>query len=546
MKSIVTCKEMKELDRYTMEERGVPSCVLMERAALAVFSEITRRCKKTDPVLVVCGTGNNGGDGIAIGRLLHLAGYPVSVFAAGKPEKMTEETRRQYQIAKQYHVPFCDTFAPARAAVLVDALFGVGLSREVGGLFREIIERMNCSDAFRVAVDIPSGIDGDTGLVLGCAFRADLTVTFAYIKRGLCLYPGREYAGQIVTADIGIYGRWPGIDPCRVFDGSGAGHASDADHAYDAERGYNSERAYDPDHLSDAGSRVHFLVEEDLRLLPRRKMNGHKGTFGKVLVAAGSENMCGAAFFSAAAALRCGAGMVQILTDAVNRAPLSVLLPEALISTEKTEEACKSLFGWCDALIIGPGLGKSETALLMIRSLLSLASDAGCPVVLDADGLNLLSENPSLCTFLGPHVVVTPHFGEMSRLTGKSIRDLKKDPVGEAASFALEHRCTCVLKDACTVIASPEGEVYLNMSGNDGMGTAGAGDVLSGILGGFLCVHRESGLSIPFLSAAGVFVHGLAGDAAAAKSGKASVTAGSILQEVPAVLQKIEQTQKKN
>ena len=493
---------MKELDRYTIEENQVPSCVLMERAALAVFSEITSRIGKEKTILVVCGTGNNGGDGIAIARLLHLAGYSASVYVAGDPQKMTEETRRQYTIAVKYGVVFQSSFEPRKASVLVDALFGVGLSREITGIFRDQIEEMNSCDAFRVSVDIPSGIDGDTGRVLGCAFRADLTVTFAFLKRGLCLYPGREYAGTVVTADIGIYG--------SKVNGSGD--------------------------IRDAGSLVYHLEKADLQLIPKRRMDGHKGTFGKVLLIAGTAGMCGAAYFSAAAALACGVGMVQILTDPANRVPLQMLLPEAIINTSETEEEWNKVFGWCDTLIIGPGLGTSPESLHKLGLFLKWAAASARFVVLDADGLNLLSENPELRKYLGPRTVITPHLGEMARLTGKTVQAIKNDPVKEAVSFASENNCCCILKDACTITASPDGRIYLNLSGNDGMGTAGAGDVLSGIEGGFLCVNRENSPDASFLSALGVFVHGLAGDRAAGKSGRASVTAGKILDAIPGVL----------
>ena len=422
---------------------------------------------------------------------------------------MTEETKRQYSIAVKYGTAFSSRFEPRKASVLVDALFGVGLSREITGTFRELIEEMNCCTAFRAAVDIPSGIDGDTGAVLGCAFRADLTVTFGFIKRGLCLYPGREYAGKIITADIGIYGK--GFGPGVV---------------------------HMPDPVHDAGSGVCCLEREDLCLLPERRPDGHKGTFGKVLLVAGSAGMCGAAYLSAAAALKCGAGMVQILTDPANRVPLQVLLPEAIINTSGTEEEWRNVFEWSDMLVIGPGLGTSADARRKVETFLKWAASGGRYVVLDADGLNLLAENPDLQSYLGPQTVITPHPGEMSRLTGRPVQEIRHMSAEEAAGFSSVNNCICILKDACTVTAAPDGRLWFNLSGNDGMGTAGSGDVLSGIVGGFLCVNRKNSTDAAFLAAASVFVHGLAGDSAAQKYGRASVTAGRILEEIPCVLKR--------
>lgn len=217
MKKVVTCSQMKLLDHETIHSMHVPSLVLMERAALAVRDEIVKYLLGKNPdgswqherVLAVCGSGNNGGDGIAIARLLHLSGIHTEIFLAGNPDKMTEETRRQWEIAASYQVPVTNNPVWSEYTVIADGIFGVGLSREIAGKYREIIDCMNQAEACKVAVDIPSGIHGDTGAILGVAFKADMTVTFAYRKRGLCLYPGRMYAGKVVTADIGIYDRDP-------------------------------------------------------------------------------------------------------------------------------------------------------------------------------------------------------------------------------------------------------------------------------------------------------------------------------------------------
>mgnify|MGYP000473710071 CR=1 FL=1 len=292
MKKLVTCKEMKDLDSTTIREIGVPSEVLMERAALKVVEETEKYLQKDERILVVCGSGNNGGDGIAVARLFHLKGIRVEFYMVGNKDKMTRETALQYKIASGYRVPEVNNPQWSEYTTIVDAIFGVGLSRPVEGKYAELISTMNRASAYKVAVDIPSGIDSDTGFEKGIAFRADLTVTFAFRKRGLCFYPGRMYGGEIVVTDIGIYSI-PGKKIC-----------------------------------------MHHLEREDLKMLPERVPYGNKGTFGKVLLIAGSEGMCGAAYLSAAAALKSSAGMVRIQTVEANRIPLQTLLPEAMITCD--------------------------------------------------------------------------------------------------------------------------------------------------------------------------------------------------------------------
>ncbi len=513
MRRILTCSEMKEMDRRTIEDHRVPSCVLMERAALSLCEEIIKHMDpEKDSCLALCGSGNNGGDGIAAARILHLKGYRAAVYMAGSPEHMTEECRRQLEIAEGFGVPVLAEPEIEAYTVLIDALFGVGLSRPVEGKYRDLVERINRQEAFTVACDIPSGVCGDTGRVLGCAVKADLTVTFACEKRGQLLYPGRELCGTLLHREIGI-----------------------------------------PIAPSPEGGEGCFATEpSDLRVLASRRPEGNKGTFGKVLCVTGSPGMAGAAYFTAAAALRTGCGMVKVQTAEENRLPLQTLCPEAIVDTEQTEEAFSRDLDWCDVLVLGPGLGTGGEAAERAGWFLNRAAQKGLPVVLDADGLNLLAAHPEWKTYLGPRVIVTPHVGEMSRLTGKSIRELKEDLPEAARALALENHVTCVLKDAATVTASPEGGVWINTSGNDGMAGAGSGDVLSGVLGGLLAVNRgfaekadekscalwPEGLQsfagrMAFLAALGVYLHGFAGDLAAEEEGRWGMTARSILSKLP-------------
>lgn len=502
MKEIVTCAEMKALDKMTIENIGIPSCVLMERAALKTAEEMERvfagRGQK-ERILCVCGSGNNGGDGAAAARILFLHGYQAEIFLAGSRDRLTEETKRQLEIAANYHVPTVNNPRWDEYTTIVDAIFGVGLKRPVEGRYADLIRRMNAADAWKVAVDIPSGVDGDTGMELGTAFRADLTVTFGFAKAGLCLYPGRMLAGRTVTADIGIYRKRGSTAKCR------------------------------------------YMEKEDLEELPERLPYGNKGTFGKVLAVAGSPGMCGAAYFCGAAAFAAGAGMVRIFTPEENRIPLQTLLPEAILSCAHNEEAMEEAFRWSDVLIVGPGIGTGPDSFRQAGWFLKKASEEKKPVILDADGLNLLARFPECREFLRGNVIVTPHMGEMSRLTGKSIEEIQKDRIRAAVSFAADTGAVCVLKDACTVAAGPDGEVWVNLSGNSGMASAGSGDVLAGVLAGIVCMYRsisETDTTLVKMAAAGVFLHGTAGDLAAEKKGQYGMKAGDMIPEISYALKR--------
>lgn len=496
MREIVTCRQMKLLDTKTIEERKMPSCVLMERAALAVADEMERLLTGNERVLAVCGGGNNGGDGVAVARILYLRGIHAEIFLIEKEASCTPETRRQLEIADSYGVPRVNNPGWNEYTTIVDAVFGVGLSRPVQGRCAEIIRAMNAASAKKVAVDIPSGINGDNGMEMGIAFLADLTVTFAFRKRGLCFYPGRMYAGEVVVADIGIY-RDSGTEPM-------AWH----------------------------------LEPEDLKLLPSRNPRGNKGTFGKVLLIAGSPGMCGAVYLSAAAALRAGAGMVKIQTPQENRTPLQVLLPEVMISCAFDEEENQRLLEWCDVLLIGPGLGTDPVSAERAGWFLTRGCTAGKPIILDADGLNLLAEHSQWEEYLGSNVIVTPHIGEMSRLVKKSIGEIQNTMAETASAYAEKTGTVCVLKDACTAIADSGGALYLNILGNAGMATAGSGDALAGILAAVFCMYlgKEDAPDNGRKAALGVTLHALSGDAAAGSLGMRSMTARDIVAAISDVL----------
>ncbi len=531
MQYLLNGKQMKAVDLYNIEEIGIPSLVLMERAALAVAGEAERLCPKGKRALFVCGTGNNGADGLAAARMLWLHGRRAEVLLVGKKERAAKENRIQQGILEKLGVPVytvdsyleyhkrrgnCPSLwketdpqeapgygAGEDCALVVDALFGIGLSRPLEGEAAEAVSRINEAGERGVpvlSVDIPSGISADTGHVLGTAVRASVTVTFGYEKLGMVLYPGTAYAGRRITADIGF--------------------------------------AEPPDLRAAARG---FRTGEKGRL-PGRAADGNKGTFGRVLLAAGSAGMCGAAYLSARAAGVSGAGLVQICTVRENVPVLQTLLPEAVITVfdpadegraegfadgrrTASPDCAGGLLERAAVLVAGPGLSRRASAGALLRRLLEERRACRIPCVLDADALNLLAEEKELFAYLDETVILTPHMGEMARLTGRSVGELKADPVGAAGAFYEKYGAVCVLKDARTVVASGKG-IYVNLSGNDGMATGGAGDVLSGLLGGLLA----GGMEPSDAAETGVYLHGLAGDAAAKRLGKRSMMAGDILE----------------
>lgn len=500
MKQIVDSRQMKELDRYTIEEMGISSIVLMERAALAVVEELKNSFDLTR-ILVVCGSGNNGGDGIAVARILHVQGYSVDIFLAGKKESFTEETGIQWKIAGNYGNSLVNNPVLSEYTTIVDAVFGIGLSREVTGTYEKLFENINKSNIPVLAVDIPSGIHGTTGQVMGTGIRAKATVTFAYGKTGLYLYPGALYAGKVLVKDIGI---------CK-----------------------------------EEKEALSVLEESEFLWLKKRNPDGNKGTFGKVLIVAGSENMCGAAYFAGKAALLTGAGMVRIFTVESNRIILQQLLPEALLTTYENSqsksviiEKLKKAREWADVEAVGPGLGNSDSVEWIMEELLETQEEetAQKPLVIDADGLNWLSLHRELLGKIKRPCILTPHMGEMTRLSGYSIKELKEDPLQYLKKFRRICPSTVILKDARTLIGCSDNRYYLNLTGNSGMATAGSGDVLTGIAAGILAQGVLPEQAAPLA----VWLHGKGGDEAKKKKGERSMIASDILEGLGEVLAQLE------
>ncbi len=504
MQYILSKEEMSRADRKTSEEMHVPSAVLMERAALKVAEEAVKILgekldhgfRKSDlKTLVVCGPGNNGGDGFAAGRILMEQGFSVDFVMVGGEKKASPLEAEQILSVKAFEpgIEIQESVPGEKYVVIIDAIFGISLSRDVGGVFADAVEKINElreNGAYVISVDIPSGIEADTGKVMGAAVKADMTVACAFPKIGEILLPGALYAGKLITADIGI-----------------------------------TERSLDHTPL------IASYTDDEI-VLPDRKSDSNKGTYGKVLLIAGSSEIAGAAVLSARAALKTGCGMVRVFTHENNRTVVQSTVPEALVSVWRTgeqDETLKSLreaIKWSTVIAVGPGLGTDEDARFILKEALSECGDR--PMVLDADALNIISEDHALLRRAGNSKVITPHVGEMSRLMGCTISEVKSDLIGNAQKFASEYELTCVLKDSRTVTVNKDGSTVINRNGNNGLATAGSGDVLTGIIISLIA----QGVPPEKAGSLGAALHGKAGDIGAEQFGKHGLLAGDIINAI--------------
>lgn len=552
MEYVITTEQMRRCDRNTSEYYGIPEAVLMERAALAVVRAVREVLADTRGaaaraggcfparIMVLCGSGNNGADGYAAARLLFQQGYEVHALFCGNEEKRSDLNRMQLKIAERYGV-CCRTIhvrehklyaadarkdkkseydigdAASQGAydLIVDALFGIGLSRPVAGDAAEVMKAADGWNIPVVAVDMPSGISSENGSVLGCALHARTTVTFGFRKLGLVLFPGAAYAGEARVEEIGITAdSFLGSLPTRTI-----------------------------------------LHEDDIRsILPEREPGGNKGTFGKILIMAGSPGMSGACTLAALGAYRAGAGMVRIVTCEENREILQRTVPEALLTVlnedmqrEEKEHLLDEAASWADVAAIGPGIGKSNETRENFQILYTWMCAQGRekPLILDADALNLLAEPgmPERCLVKRDPgmTVLTPHIGEFARLCGQTAAVIKNDFLHQAEAFAIRTGCILAAKDArtyiCEAVDAACGAVRgcMNVTGNDGMATAGSGDVLTGIIAAFAA-------TVPNLydaACAGVWVHGTAGDTAAGLMGKEALMASDLIAGVPEVMKRL-------
>lgn len=514
---IVKGQEMASIDNRTISELGVPGPVLMENAARALCRAFVEEIgtEEKPPVLVLCGSGNNGGDGFCIARILSGWGFPVTPVHIGRLQSLKPDARLNYELLKKYNIeviPVNDdgdlvkfkTIAD-ESVWIVDALFGTGLSRIILGMAAKVLAY--CKDLGKkiLAVDIPSGVNSDTGEVLGETLKADLTVTFGLPKWGHFLFPGAGFTGRLIVADIGF--------PAFLLkDDSIGGNLTSAE----------------------------FVKS----VLPQRPLNAHKGSCGKLAVVAGCKHFMGAGILASRSALRSGAGYVTLFPPNYMEPYIKLAVPDIVtrgltdmdggfITTQASDTVLESL-SFFDALAIGPGLGGMATTRDFVIDVLE---DNKLPVVIDADGLNHLASCKDLERNAGVPWILTPHPGEAAKLLDTTTDNILSDPVSAARTLSNRYNAVVVMKGANTLTVNPDGNIFVNPTGNPGMATLGMGDVLTGIIASLLARKVP-----PFHAAvAGVYIHGLAGDIAASCIGEESITSSDVIESIPRSLVMIRQ-----
>lgn len=525
MRYILKSRTMADCDRYSIENLGIPSMVLMERAALAVVDQICNDYQDKDlknlKVACFAGIGNNGGDCVAIARLLAELKVNVDLYLIGPEEKFSQGMKEQLRIvnqqkevtpSKEQKIKILHRFQETAYNIVIDGIFGIGVKREVTGEFALAIEQINQykKQAKVYSIDIPSGIHTDTGKVLGTAVQGDKTITFQYGKPGIFLREGREYSGEVVVKNIGISSA-----PLQ-------------------------NKNLIPDYFTyDKG---------DICRIPKRKDSGHKGTFGRVLCIAGSRNMAGAAYLSGGAAYAAGCGLVELFSAECNREILQQLLFQAILTTYKTEESKESLeeklqksLKLASVVILGPGLGQDKQAETIVEYVLTHCDK---PCIIDADAINLISKHPHWLNVHHPQKqwIFTPHLKELARLTNQEMSVISDSYEEIAKDFASRYHCVLVAKNHRTIVATSDElcsgtdaetlPVYINLSGCNGMACGGSGDVLTGIIAGLI----SQGMNLYEGACMGVFLHGLSGEQAATEYGNYSMNAEHIMNKIYIIL----------
>lgn len=513
---IVSAEEMRNIDRKAENDFAIPSLLLMENAGLRVMEAAENILDKIpqSKVVVVAGKGNNGGDGLVVARHLHNSGAKVTVFLLGKPEQMTPDSRINYEILTRMRADLKMLVDDAGlnelmmsvmdADLIIDAMYGISFRGSLNEFDTKVVRILNWSKKNIIAVDIPSGVEADTGKVKGEAIRATWTVTLALPKMGLLVEPGQNYVGALTVADISI--------PASL--------------------------------LTSPELKDNLLTEDMIKPgFPPRPSDSHKGTYGHVLVIGGSVGLTGAVILTSSAALAVGAGLVtaavpESLLHIVEGRVVEVMtaaLPETRQKAIALEAlpAIENLLGAVSVCAIGPGLSRYPEAHAVLRFVLERS---GVPVVIDADGLTALSEDINILKDRQVPIVLTPHPGEMARMLKTSVEDVQARRLEIARSAAMEWGVTVVLKGTRTVIAEPNGEIYLNLTGNPGMATAGSGDVLTGIIAGLMA----QGLRPNVAACMGVYLHGRAGDLSKERFGERGTKAGDLVKAVSEVIKEFE------
>ena len=510
---VATAEEMQELDRKAIETYRIPGVVLMEnagRGAAEVISGYFPEIQKKK-VAIIAGKGNNGGDGFVIARYLLNQGIYVRVYLLTDPNGLRGDAETNFSIfhrmkGEVISVPSTKDYIKVKRDlekfdILIDGIFGTGLDAEVRGYYREVIDHLNTLQKPIVAIDIPSGLDGDTGKPLGTAIRASLTITFGLPKIGHLIPPGLDYVGKVKVVDIGI--------PKKLVE--------------------------------EEKFSTYLLEKEEIQrwLSIPRNPDTHKGDYGHLLVIAGSVGKTGAAVMACQAALRMGAGLVTLAIpkslNPILEMKLTEVMTEPLPETPKQTlslRAFSAIARLCEnkkAVIIGPGLGTiKETQSLILK----LIRTIDLPIIIDADGLTALATQPKTLPIKNRSLMLTPHPGEMARLTRSQVKEVLENRVGLSRNFAQSQHVHLVLKGHPTLITTPKGEVYINPTGNPGMASGGTGDVLTGMIGGLVC----QGFDILTSLQVAVYLHGMAGDEGAQEKGEKSLIATDIIEKIPTLL----------
>ncbi|HDP99398.1 MAG TPA: NAD(P)H-hydrate dehydratase [bacterium] len=498
---VSTVSEMRSLDKAAIEKYGIAEEILMENAGLAAFSVILNELEvEENSFVVICGAGNNGGDGFVVARKIHSMGGKVSVVLLGDPTKYRGAALKNYEIALRLKIPVekFETIEQLKAKLadcdtIVDAIFGTGLVRNVEGVYEQVIAAINQSHKMVFALDIPSGINGDTGAVMGIAVRADSTISFGLPKLGNLLYPGYEYCGLLYVTHISF--------PHELWDNES------------------------------------LLTEINLpERLPLRDVAGHKTTFGDALFIAGAANYYGAPYFAAMSFLKAGGGYSRLaaprsVTSVIGAkgselvfAPQDETTDGSLAASNK--ERLLTLSQQVDMVVIGPGMSLNQETQQLICELVQQIEK---PILIDGDGITAVAQNPEIISHRKFATILTPHPGELSRLCKTSIAQIEADRVQALQKALTDLSAFIILKGAHSLIGCPGGRVCINLSGNSGMATAGSGDVLTGTIAAMLGL----GLTVKEAVKAGVFIHGLAGDLAADIIGEDGMTAQHILNYLP-------------
>ncbi len=518
---LVTADEMRKMDRDTIENFGLPGRILMENAGRGATRMLIKMFPdvKGKKIGIAAGSGNNGGDGFVIARCIKEYGAHVTVFVLSETKKIRGDAKTNLNLLSLldipvYEIPDKKIFEKhhlllAQQEIWVDAILGTGLRSEVKGFFRHVIQFINNSHAFVFAVDIPSGLDSDTGQPLGISIKADATATFGFAKTGHMLYPGKDFTGKLCVVDIGI--------PTPIVDAI-----------------HPKQRL-----LTSA------LVSEEYR---PRTSQAHKGSTGHLFVIAGSPGKTGAAALTSLSAMRTGAGLVTLGIPAGLNSVLESQVREVMtlplsetedgLLHESSEQTILVFLKNKKCLAIGPGLG---TALRTRTHFFKILQNVGIPVVIDADGITMLAENKKILSSLHVPVILTPHPGEMAKLMNTTPSEIQKDRIAVSRAFALEHNVHLVLKGAGTVIAHPDGTVYINPTGNPGMASGGMGDVLTGMIAGLL----TQGYSPEAATHLGVWLHGSAADSMTQKKGVIGFLASDVMEEIPAQISLLDRSRLK-